>query len=281
MSSKSKNVDGIAVEFGQKDLRLAGRLYLPDSAHAVPGAVLCHGLGSGQSTMESSARAIVARGVAALTFDFRGHGQSQGIFDGSGAEDAVEAWRFLGQTERVDRANMAIVGHSTGARSAILAATQVGSLSTLVLLSCLPDPDMQPDPDPANRARFWQGSELPVKEYPRDGRLPWVHGAHGVLAWAWMHLRHYKLRIDWQKYFESLATIKTSAALPRLGDYPKLFVYCRGDKYINQQHAMALYEQVSQPKELILQKDSFHAAPLTSPSLRRAWIEWLLAQLLP
>lgn len=64
-------------------------------------------------------------------------------------------------------------------------------------------------------------------------------------------------RVDWQRYFEALAKIKISETLPALGSYPKLLVYCQGDKYIPHQAAMEVFDKVSQPKELLLAKDGY------------------------
>lgn len=79
------------VKFGRQ-AQLQGQVLLPDVTHPVPGAILCHGLASGRGSVRSSGLILAKRGIAALIFNFRGHGQSGGIFDGNEVEDVVDAW---------------------------------------------------------------------------------------------------------------------------------------------------------------------------------------------
>ena len=78
------------ITFGSHGLRLNGTLYLPANAspqNRVPAAILCHGYGNYQVAFETNARELAAEGVATLTFDFRGHGFSEGVLDDSIVED--------------------------------------------------------------------------------------------------------------------------------------------------------------------------------------------------
>lgn len=89
-------------------LRLAGRLYRP--AGCPKGSLLVgHGAGSRKENHAVMGEQAAAAGLAALTFDFRGHGQSDGVM---GRQDAV-ALRPLG----AGRAGDARVGAGPGARS--------------------------------------------------------------------------------------------------------------------------------------------------------------------
>ncbi len=266
------------VRFG-KGRRLHGRLLLPNVTHPVPGAILCHGLGSGLGAVSSSAVSIARRGIAALIFDFRGHGRSEGIFDGGEVEDVVEAWQWLAQHEDIGKEGIALIGHSMGARAAILAASQIDSPRAVVALSSPVDPDEKPNEIDRFDLAPWVKKGRAVMEYPANGMLPWLNIAHATVAWMWMYLRGYRLRINWERYFMSLPGVRISNALQSLNHCPKLFVHCRGDRRVPYQAVVELYQKAPEPKDLLLTKGGYHAAPLMPSNLRRRWISWVVAHL--
>ena len=266
------------IKFGRHG-RLHGLLLSPNITYPVPGAILCHGLGSGLGAVSSSGLILARHGIIALVFDFRGHGRSEGIFDGNVVEDVVDAWQWLSQYENVDNRSIAIIGHSMGARAAILAAAEVDSPRALVALACPPDPDEKLSQGVPFDLGRWAKKGAAVMEYPRDSVLPWLGGAHAIVAWLWMYLRDYKLRVDWQRYFTTLSNMKISTALQNLGHYPKLFVHCQGDKRAPYQAAIEFYQKAPEPKDLLLAKGGYHAAPLLPGNLRKTWISWVVAHL--
>ena len=83
-------VRAFRLKFGNQ-VQLHGQVLSPEAAYPVPGAILCHGLGSGQGAVRSSGLSLAKQGIATLIFDFRGHGRSGGILDGNEAEDVVAA----------------------------------------------------------------------------------------------------------------------------------------------------------------------------------------------
>jgi pimeloyl-ACP methyl ester carboxylesterase len=79
-------------ELGARD-GLAYALFLPEG-EAVGGVVILHGAGSQKENQFDFARALRASGVAAVAFDQRGHGESEGAL-GAGALDDVAAMAAL------------------------------------------------------------------------------------------------------------------------------------------------------------------------------------------
>jgi len=79
-------------EQGARD-GLAYALFLPEG-EAVGGVVILHGAGSQKENQFDFARALRASGVAAVAFDQRGHGESEGAL-GAGALDDVAAMAAL------------------------------------------------------------------------------------------------------------------------------------------------------------------------------------------
>ncbi|MHA6668461.1 alpha/beta hydrolase [Homoserinimonas sp. A447] len=120
-----------AVEFGAPGERLRGTLYLPaDADGEIPGVVLGHGWGMcAGGDLEDYARAIVERGIAALTFDFRRLGKSDGLPRQDidpywQVEDYRTAITWLSARPEVASRNIGIWGSSySGGHVLIVAAT--------------------------------------------------------------------------------------------------------------------------------------------------------------
>ena len=66
-----------AIQFYSEGLRLSGVLFLPEAPAPHPGIVLCHGFTAiKELILPDYARRYAAAGYAALTFDYRGFGES-------------------------------------------------------------------------------------------------------------------------------------------------------------------------------------------------------------
>lgn len=103
------------------NLSLEGALHLP-AATPAPGVVVCHPHPQYGGDMENSVvlgacRALAGRGIAALRFNFRGAGRSEGTFDdGRGErEDVRAALAHLSELPDADAKRMGLIGYSFGA----------------------------------------------------------------------------------------------------------------------------------------------------------------------
>src|SRR3954451_808564 len=67
---------------------LAYALFLPEEPPSA-GVVILHGAGSAKESHFDFARTAVDRGLAALAYDARGHGHSDGAFGPGAIEDAL------------------------------------------------------------------------------------------------------------------------------------------------------------------------------------------------
>src|SRR3954454_10673151 len=74
-------------ELGEHD-GLAYALFLPEQ-RAEAGVVILHGAGSAKESHFDFARVCRASGLAALAYDARGHGRSEGEFGPSALDDAT------------------------------------------------------------------------------------------------------------------------------------------------------------------------------------------------
>jgi alpha-beta hydrolase superfamily lysophospholipase len=107
-------------ELGAAD-GLAFALWLPPPA-ARGGVLILHGAGSCKESHFDFARAAVAKGLAALAFDQRGHGESGGRMSGTVLEDIAAMGAFLRERMGDNGRPLAIRGSSLGGYLALLAA---------------------------------------------------------------------------------------------------------------------------------------------------------------
>jgi dienelactone hydrolase len=133
---------GADVHFANGEVTLAGTLLRPDVDAPVPAVVLIHGSGQeDRGSLRYYADIFVRNGYAALIYDKRGVGESQGdpeawrhfSFDEL-AGDAAAAVRFLAGREDIDADRIGLFGASQGGWVAPLAATR-SNVAFMVLLS--------------------------------------------------------------------------------------------------------------------------------------------------
>jgi alpha/beta superfamily hydrolase len=129
---------GEPLTFPSGDLTLEGVFHRALAA-PYPAAVVCHphpqfGGDMHNSVVTAVCQALVGAGIAALRFNFRGVGGSQGGFaDGVGErDDVLAALAYLRGLEGVDSAKVGLVGYSFGAAVSLLAADeQVEALAAI------------------------------------------------------------------------------------------------------------------------------------------------------
>jgi hypothetical protein len=107
------------VAFYSDGLRLAGVLSLPDGAGPHPGVVLCHGFtGIKELILPYYARRFAEVGFAALAFDYRGFGESEGprgrLIPLEQVNDIRNAITFMEAQPEVDANRIGLWGTSFG-----------------------------------------------------------------------------------------------------------------------------------------------------------------------
>lgn len=107
---------------GSHPVQLEGMLHRLEGDGQWPAAVICHPHPLGGGTMHNGvvtaiARALVARGIMALRFNFRGVGRSEGWYDhGRGEQaDVAGALDWLLRQPQVDPWRVSLAGYSFGA----------------------------------------------------------------------------------------------------------------------------------------------------------------------
>jgi alpha-beta hydrolase superfamily lysophospholipase len=105
------------------------------------GVVILHGAGSCKESHHDYARVLIAAGLAAMTFDQRGHGESDGPMDERVLDDVVSMARLLRDACRAELPSedagsplpLGLRGSSMGGHLAILAAPVVSARAVVAI----------------------------------------------------------------------------------------------------------------------------------------------------
>ena len=111
---------------------LAYALWLPDRAPLRGGVVILHGAGSCKESHYDFCRALLPLGLASVSFDQRGHGESDGPMDARALDDVHAIAALL--RERTGKP-IALRGSSMGGYLALVAASQpaVGAVAVVAI----------------------------------------------------------------------------------------------------------------------------------------------------
>jgi uncharacterized protein len=113
-------------ELGARD-GLAYALFVPDE-QPLGGVVILHGAGSCKENHFDFARALRAAGMAAVAFDQRGHGASEGALDGRAVADVATMASAL-----PPGAPLGLRGSSMGGYLALVAAAQLDAAAVVAI----------------------------------------------------------------------------------------------------------------------------------------------------
>jgi len=266
----TKNVKRQSIAIRAGDVTLAGDVWQPRGDGRRPGVVLIHGFASDRREMARPAAELARRGVVALSFDLRGHGQSSGVYAEDPIDDVLAAVAALARQPAVDRAHLALVGHSIGGRLALLAAAREPAIAATVALAPADDANAQELLDKA------QGLPIGPVEYP-GGALP-LHGAESHrLAQMIADMRRlgYRLTVDWARMARSWAATQLSDIMAYIAPRPFLLVHCLWDDKASLRHTLKLYLSAQAGRNLIISLWGVHSSTYRSTPVRWLWMRWL------
>lgn len=135
------------VDFFSDGLKLAAVLWLPEDLRPGewrPGVVMAVGFGGEKAfSVPGFARLFMERGYVALTFDYRGFGESEGakrrLIPAEQVHDIHAATTFLSAQDVVDPARLAICGVSFGGGNAVMAAANDDRLRCVISVNGVAD----------------------------------------------------------------------------------------------------------------------------------------------
>jgi alpha-beta hydrolase superfamily lysophospholipase len=119
---------------------LAYSLWLPAPEKVtLGGVVVLHGAGSCKERHHDYARALITAGLAAVTFDHRGHGESEGALDGRVLEDVATMASLMRSACERPELPVALRGSSMGGCLAILAAARARARAVVAICPASPE----------------------------------------------------------------------------------------------------------------------------------------------
>lgn len=130
------------VTFPCGDIQLEGAWHLPEATSTLAAVVVCHphplyGGSMSNNVVWAICQALAQRSIAALRFNFRGVGRSEGTFGGGivEQEDVKAALSFVLSDPDIDQNKVGLAGYSFGAGVAAPVAIQDSRVKLLALVS--------------------------------------------------------------------------------------------------------------------------------------------------
>ncbi|MCX6356781.1 MAG: alpha/beta fold hydrolase [Candidatus Aureabacteria bacterium] len=137
------------MEFLNEGQRIFGTIHVPEPPYAppFPAMVMLHGFTGNRmephQLFVKASRRCAGEGIAVLRFDFRGCGESEGLFENLSIAgeigDTVAALNLLRGRPDVDDSRIGILGFSLGGAIAACVAARVSGVSCLMLWSAVAD----------------------------------------------------------------------------------------------------------------------------------------------
>lgn len=225
---------------------IAWCLWLPPGEGQFPAVIVLHGAGSRKENHADYARAAVAQGLAALTFDNRGHGDTDGPLGAGVIDDLAALAEWLATRPEIDPARIGVRGSSMGGLLAIHAAAASDHIAAAVAIC---------------PAAEWMLSEDVQRVL--DGRPPPAGSAIS------------EMRIDAPSLAEWLDRNDVEEAAERMGSKPLFLIHARGDEVVPCTQSEKLYERSAEPRRLLLLDGGHHRSAQHDPELQGESLRWL------
>jgi fermentation-respiration switch protein FrsA (DUF1100 family) len=219
---------------GSEDLR--GEPSRPVPPPAWPGIVILHGAGSRKENHFDFARLAAANGWAALAFDQRGHGESEGEMGPGAVDDVVRMTQLLAATTGVDPRRVALRGSSMGGFMAIHAGAVSANVAGVIAIC------------PAGEEQLARGL--------RRGEFEMRVGDPVALE---LWLTEHDLR----------------DAVERMAGRPLFLMHAEGDDQIPSYWSEELYRHAAEPRRLLLVPGGDHRSLQHDPELQAVALRWL------
>jgi fermentation-respiration switch protein FrsA (DUF1100 family) len=231
-------------------LALAGCVFRPAAGPAgAPAVIVCHGFGSCKENHAAFAEQAAEQGFVTLTFDFRGHGASEGCLDSRSVNDIGAALAYLRADTTVDPARIAVRGSSMGGYFALHAAARWPELAAVVAIC------------PA--------TETLLSEILRDLQDPATPLGQARRASTGVP------RVMICDLGCWLDRAEVAAAVTRISPRPLLLIHCTGDEVIPAHVSTDLYARAGEPKTFWLLDGGDHRFAQHDPATTERTLAWL------
>ncbi|MBI2939144.1 MAG: alpha/beta hydrolase [Chloroflexi bacterium] len=285
-------------QFYSGGCRLAADVYVPDGATASdrrPGVVLCCGYtGIKDLYLNDMARRFAAAGYVALTFDYKGWGQSEGprlrLAPYSRVEDAQAALTLLSLQPEVDAERIALYGISYGGSTAVFAAAIDRRAAAVIGVTGV-----------GNGARWmqrvrrpWEFREL-VERGERDRARQVVSGVSELVdrgevlmhdpqsaeiaARARAAVTGAAMQVPLEMVHETIG-FNPEWVVDRIAPRPALFITSDRDELVLPEESEMLHARAGEPKKLVVLRGFGHYEVFVPPAIDQVIaeaVDWLEA----
>jgi uncharacterized protein len=228
----------------------AYHLWLPNDRGPRPAVIVLHGAGSRKENHADFARVAAGQGFVAMTFDNRGHGETEGDLGPRAVADIGRLVRFLADRPEVDEQRIALRGSSMGGLFAIHVAAVTPQAAGVIAICPAPE-----------RLLLEDVRKVANGEPPRpDSALASMRiDARGMAAWLEEH--------------------DVRQAVELLGSKPLMLVHARDDEVIPYRFSDELYERAADPKRLLLLAGGDHRSAQHDTEIQGESLRWLAHQM--
>jgi hypothetical protein len=233
--NESDRLDGIAYN-----------MWLPPGGEPAPAVIVFHGAGSQKENHADYARAALAHGFVALTFDNRGHGETEGPLGPGVIVDLQKLARFVAERPEVDERRVAVRGSSMGGLLAIHMAAASDAIAAVVAICPASEQMLLTSVRPVA-----EGKPPPPGSYLDSIRVD----ATALVAWLEEH--------------------EVGDAVERLRGKALLLIHAKGDEQVPYQHSEELYARAAEPKRLLLLEGGDHRSAQHDAELQGESLRWL------
>ena len=214
-------------------------MWLPPTAPPWPGMVIVHGAGSAKENHADFGRLCAANGWAAVSYDQRGHGESDDDMAPAALADVGRMAALLAAVDGVDGGCVCARGSSMGGWLAIEAAAV--------------------DPAIAGVIAICPASEDGLRRGIRAGRFDMRADVRALDAWLGEH------------------DLRDAAA--QVTPKPLVLLHARGDEQVPSGWSEELYARAGDPRRIVVVPGGHHRSVQHDPELQVTALRWLGGQL--
>ena len=261
------------VHFYSRGARIAADLYPPAGRPPFAAVAVCHGFGSIRKYwVNDIASELAERGIAALIFDYRGFGDSEGprdrLFPLEQVDDARAAIGFLASLETVDPRRLGLYGVSFGGAVALYTAAVDSRVRATICAVGIADGYRWLK----SLRRHWEWLEFEERlEADRERRI--LTGESQVVDPGEIMMRDpesaelaarldadfpersYRLTLE---SADAIMEFRPLDVVERISPRALLLVGVEGDRLTPADHTRSLFERAGEPKGLIMLRDVTH-----------------------
>ncbi|MBN2422100.1 alpha/beta hydrolase [Candidatus Woesearchaeota archaeon] len=233
--------------------KLAADLYIPDKYENA--IIIMHGFAGNKDAKNkiSWANALMNSGFLVMTFDFAGHGNSEGDISKTtitqNVNDLEAAIEFLRKNYQFDK--LGLFGHSTGAATAMIEASENPSINAIALLSCT---------------------------FTRDTYAPYAMPKEEIENWGKKGFLHYyedeNTQFNLSYDFHTDAQKYNNPELVKKIKCPVLIIHSDSDPYIPVEIAREFFNYITSEKEMHVIKGASHGLTENLDEVNRILVEF-------